>query len=375
MTKSASGPKQTPLERIIVAQIEEHGPMPLERYFDMCLSHEQFGYYRTRNPLGRAGDFITAPEVSQVFGELIGIWCAAGWQTMNAPDPFHLIELGPGRGTLMADLMRAGDVMPGFCDSVQVHMVETSAVLKQEQERTLRNLNVPVSWHAHLDDIPEGPCLIVANEFFDALPVRQIVRGPGGWYDRAVVLDDGRLVLGAMPEVVADEDVPVWVGEAQDGEIAETSRSRSGYAQKIARRVSQHGGAALIIDYGHVRSATGDTVQAIRKHSPADILEMPGECDLTSHVDFEALEMAARAEGAKVHGPMAQGQFLLRMGLAERIEVLKKRGDARQRIMLSRAAERLAAGAQMGHLFKVLAIAHPELATPAPFGAPEGNRQ
>ncbi len=356
------------LERELVALISAEGPIGVDRYMSLCLGHTRHGYYIRQDPFGRAGDFITAPEISQMFGELIGVWCAAAWQTMGAPAPFRLIELGPGRGTLMADLLRAVRVVPGFLDAVCVSLVETSPVLRQSQETALSSAGVPIQWHDRLDDVASGPTLLVANEFFDALAVRQFVRTDNnGWHERLVGLDaSGRLAFGLAHETLPAGLLPRWAHAAAPGKIVEISPARQAVAQAVGARLAAMGGAALMIDYGHVRSSPGDTLQAVRAHGFRDVLESPGECDLTSHVDFEALGAALEEGGAVVHGPITQSAFLSAMGLAERAEVLK-RNDASAAADIDAAATRLAAESQMGQLFKVIAATHPDVPPPYPF--------
>ncbi len=360
--------RQSPLGTIIADMIAADGPMPVDRYMALALGHDRHGYYMGRDPFGRAGDFITAPEVSQMFGELIGIWCAAGWQMMDAPAEWNLIELGPGRGTLLADLVRACSVMPGLRDGMKVHLVEMSPALKTMQSETLKRAGIEATWHDRLEDVPDGQSLIIANEFFDALPVSQLQKQAGQWHERVVGLAaDGKLTFGLASERVAPALVPSWAATAADGDIAEFSPVRDAVAREIGRRITKDMGAALVIDYGHMRSAAGDTLQAIRKHQFAEVLAQPGEADITSHVDFEALKDAVTADGAKAYGPVMQGDFLIKMGLKEREEMLRARADARQRIRLSKGAQRLVSGNQMGQLFKVLAVTHPDMPKPAPF--------
>ncbi len=360
--------RQSPLGAIIADMIAADGPMPVDRYMALALGHERHGYYMGRDPFGRAGDFITAPEVSQMFGELIGIWCAAGWQMMDAPAEWNLVELGPGRGTLLADLVRACSVMPGLREGMKVHLVEMSPALKTMQAETLKRAGIDATWHDRLEDVPDGQSLIIANEFFDALPVSQLQKQAGQWHERVVgQTADGKLTFGLASDPVAPALVPSWTAGAADGDVAEFSPARDAVAREIGRRICKDMGAALIIDYGHIRSAVGDTLQAIRKHQFADVLARPGDADITSHVDFEALTDAVTADGAKAYGPVMQGDFLIKMGLKEREEMLRARADARQRIRLSKGAQRLVSGNQMGQLFKVLAVTHPDMPKPAPF--------
>ncbi len=347
------------LDRLIRETIAADGPMRIDRYMALCLGHPQHGYYMSRDPFGEAGDFVTAPEISQLFGELAGVWCATAWQMMGAPARFNLVELGPGRGTLMGDILKAGRVMPGFRESAQVHLVEMSPVLRAAQRRKLGEV---AQWHESLATLPEGPMVLVANEFFDALPIRQLEKRQGRWFERVVGLDGEKLTIGLAPFADAQGD------EGADGDIVEFSALRTDVAHEIGARLAHHPGTALIIDYGHRKSAPGDTLQALRKHKFTTITEAPGECDLTAHVDFEALGKALAAGGAVVHPAITQRAFLLAMGLEARAEVLSAKVDTQQRIVMKRAITRLAAADQMGNLFKILAATSPGLAQPYPFG-------
>jgi SAM-dependent MidA family methyltransferase len=362
----------TPLGSLIAKMIAEDGPMGLDRYMQLCLGHGEHGYYMSRDPFGARGDFTTAPEVSQIFGELIGIWCVSTWQIMQAPDPVRVIEIGPGRGTLMSDLLRAARVMPGFADSVKVHLVETSPVLRAIQKETLSGTKAEINWHDDVTDVPAGPALVVGNEFFDALPVRQLQLTGDGWHERVVGLDDERkLQIGLARDTIPAGSLPDWVKPAETGDIVELAPVRDAYAQKVADRISRDGGAALFVDYGHVRSGTGDTLQAVRRHEYVDILHEPGHCDLTAHVDFAALAAVFALSGLKVFGPVTQSRFLAGMGLAERVEMLSKRGGARERMKVADGARRLVAGTEMGHLFKVIVATDAGMATPVPFAQME----
>lgn len=332
--------------------------MRLDRYMGLCLGHPQHGYYMSRDPLGETGDFITAPEISQVFGELIGVWAIAAWAAMGAPPAFNLVELGPGRGTLMADMLRtARKAMPDFAKAAAVHLVETSPILRLLQKQAVGDT---ARWHETLGTLPEGPMVLAANEFFDALPIRQFEKREGGWRERVIGVEGGRLV----PGLIAAE-----IGEAgSDGDVIEFAPARSDMARAIGERLSRHPGAALIIDYGHLRTAPGDTLQAMRRHRFVAITEEPGHCDLTSHVDFEALGKALRQGGATVHPGVTQRHFLQAMGFEQRTQMLAARADAAARKVLLRQMTRLAAPDQMGNLFKVLSATSPELPVPYPFG-------
>lgn len=359
--------KHTPLEDKLIGQIEKDGPISVETYMNACLGDPEYGYYMHGDPFGRGGDFTTAPEVSQMFGEAIGVWFATAWQMMGKPEKFNLIELGPGRGTLMADLLRAANVLPEFAEAIEVHMVDMSPALRQVQGKTLDGVPVHVRFHQRFEQVPAAPSLIVANEFFDALPIRQIIKGEDGWHERVVDVADGELVLRASDEVLSMAEVPLWARAAKVGEIAELAPARNDMARQIATFIRRNGGAGLIIDYGHALSFAGDTFQAVRKHKFVDVLDHPGESDLTSHVDFEELAQAFKDGGVNVHGPRTQQAFLFAMGIKERLEMLKKKAPARTRIMLNKQVDRLVSEKQMGHLFKVLSITDPSLGVPHPF--------
>ena len=362
------------LRRLIADIIETDGPMPLETFMGYALSHPAHGYYMTRDPLGAAGDFTTAPEISQMFGELIGLWAAQLWVAMGSPDPVRLIELGPGRGALMQDFLRAARVIEAFHAAIDVHLVETSPVLAEAQRARLANEGVPVAWHHELESVPQGPAIVVANEFFDALPARHYVRTPRGWCERMVGLDaDGGFVFVANPEPEAS-----LRATAAPGAILEIGALSQSIMATLATRLATQGGVALVIDYGHAETSLGETLQAVRDHAPVDPLRDPGEADLTTHVDFAALGSAARSRGAQTFGPATQGEFLLRLGIVERSEALIRKASPGQaadieaalvRLVASETDVELAAGrvSGMGSLFKVLAVAQPGLPQPAGF--------
>jgi SAM-dependent MidA family methyltransferase len=345
------------LERLLTELIEAEGPMRIDRYMGLCLGHPQHGYYITRDPLGDKGDFITAPEVSQMFGELIGIWTVGAWAAMGQPNHFNLVELGPGRGTLMADLLRTlRKAAPAFAAAAHIHLVETSPALRARQREAVGD----ATWHDRVEDVPDGPIILIANEFFDAIPIRQFEKRDGRWRERVVGLEDGRLALGLGVEVPG--------GQGRDGDIVEFSPAREEIARHIGGRLAAHPGAALIIDYGHLVSASGDTLQAMMQHRFVPVTETPGEADLTSHVDFAALAKASAAGGAIAHSALTQRHFLLAMGLEQRTGQLAAKAEPATAAILSRQMTRLADENQMGNLFKVLAITSPGLTTPYPFG-------
>ncbi len=351
----------TPLEAEIRRRIAIAGPMPVRQFMALCLSDPTHGYYMTRDPLGRAGDFTTAPEVSQMFGELIGLWAAAAWHAMGRPENVRLVELGPGRGTMMSDALRAARVMPDFRKAVVVHLVEVSPALRRRQEDTLRDADVPMLWHNSFDDVPDGPAIVLANEFFDALPVHQAVKQINGWYERMVGLDhEDNLAF-----TIADEPIPLFdqllsqqVRDASLGSLYEWRPDNLPLA--LGRRLARQGGAALVIDYGHIESAPGETLQAVGGHGFVDPLGMPGEVDLTAHVDFQALALAAESMGARVHGPLEQAEFLRRMGIERRAAALKSAAPHRT-TDIDVAAARLTGGGRtgMGKLFKAVAFTQP----------------
>lgn len=358
---------KAPLADLLRRRIADAGPLSIADFMAEALGHADHGYYRTRDPLGAAGDFVTAPEISQMFGELIGLWCAEVWRTTLAPRPAALVELGPGRGTLMADALRAARMMPRFAAALTVHLVETSPVLQTLQQRLLAAY--PVHWHRRLRSVPRGPALLLANEFFDALPVRQFELTAMGWRERMVGLkaegDGFCIVLAAdpAPDALIPEEIRA---SARPGDLAETCPAGLSLAAEIGGRVARHGGAALIVDYGHAASAPGETLQAVRGHRRCDPLDAPGEADLTAHVDFAALSRAAARRGAATHGPVPQGLFLSRLGIAERTVRLRRGASPAQAREIEAARHRLIAAEEMGTLFKVLAI------TPADMPAPPG---
>lgn len=332
------------------------GPMTVERYMDVCLRH----YYASRDPLGAHGDFITSPEISQIFGELLGVWMIEIWHAMGRPGRVDLVELGPGRGTLMADMLRAARALPEFLEAAHVRLVETSPALRQKQKATLASSAATISWHDSFAELPEGQLLLVANEFFDALPVRQFVATERGWCERLVGLADDALIFGLNPEPESIAGAPPTPGEIREVHLA--SRSLAG---DIAARLVRDGGAALIVDYGYWGPAYGDTLQAVRHHKFVDPLAEPGEADLTTHVDFSQLASAARARGAVLHGVDTQANFLHAIGIATRAARLKQRATDAQAKSLDEAVTRLTATGprEMGELFKVLAITDPRLAS------------
>ena len=359
-----------PLETEIRRRIQAAGPMPVNEYMALCLTDHRWGYYATRDPFGARGDFVTAPEISQMFGELIGLWMAAVWHRMGEPANVRVIELGPGRGTLMVDALRAAKAMPAFREAIVLHLVEISQLLQAQQERALAQLPVPMFWHRALSEVPKGPAIIVANEFFDALPVAQAVKGADGWHERRIGLDDeGRLAFTVAAEPLAHFEplLPPRLRAAPAGAIFEWRSDTT--AMEMGRRIARDGGAALAIDYGHAESAVGETLQAVGQHAYADPLSAPGTLDLTAHVDFQALARAVEAMGAKAFGPIEQGEFLSRLGIEARAAALKARAQPAVAAEVDGALARLTGHgrAGMGGLFKAAAFAHASLGTPPGF--------
>ena len=350
------------LGRYLNDQIRIHGPLSIAGYMATALGHPQWGYYTSRDPLGRSGDFTTAPEISQMFGELIGLWCADRWRSMGAPRQFILAELGPGRGTLIADALRAAAALPGFNDAAEVHLVETSAVLRAAQEMSLEGQRA--SWHERVEDLPEGPVIAVANEFFDALPIRQFQATEDGWHERLVDSDETGFHLVLSPQATPSAVIP----HAALGDIFEISPPRDATISELSRRIADRGGAALIIDYGHEVSSMGDTLQAMHGHKYTNPLQNPGDADLTAHVDFQALRQAVESTGAVSHGPVIQGSFLRQLGITLRADRLRAGATTAQITDIDSAMLRLTAKDQMGELFKVLAVTRPGDPAPPGFG-------
>jgi NADH dehydrogenase [ubiquinone] 1 alpha subcomplex assembly factor 7 len=353
--------RTAPLEAEIRRRIAASGAIPVAEYMALCLGHPQYGYYVAQDPLGAEGDFTTSPEISQMFGELIGLWAAAVWPQMGSPSLLRLIELGPGRGTLMADALRAAHVVPEFRAALSVHMVEISPVLEQRQRAALNGVDIPTQWHSALGEVPDGPAIIIANEFFDALPVQQAVMCADGWHERVVRIGkDGAFEFGHArdPIPLFDQMVPPSARNAQIGAIFEWRPDQ--VALELGRRVARQEGAALVIDYGHLESAIGDTLQAVGWHAFADPLATPGLVDLTAHVDFDALGRAAESMGARMQGPIDQSTFLRELGIKERADALRKGAPPDKAADIEAALERLISEERtgMGRLFKVAGFAH-----------------
>ena len=353
-----------PLEPEIRRLIAAAGPMPVAEYMSVCLTHPEHGYYTTRDPLGRDGDFTTSPEISQMFGELIGLWAAAVWRQMGSPANLRLVELGPGRGTMMLDMLRAAQVAPGFRAAIVAHLVEISPALERRQRQTLNGLDVPLLWHRAMEDVPDGPLIVLANEFFDALPVHQAVKQQDGWHERMVGIGgEGNLTF-----MHAENPLPHFAGtlpeSARNAPVDSIFEWRGQQAVfEIARRIKRDGGAALVIDYGYTESECGDTLQGVVRHSYAHPLDTPGLVDLTAHVDFQAMTVAADSVGVSVQGPRTQRELLSRLGIERRAEALKAKAPRAQAADIDSAVERLlnTGTGGMGEMFKAIAFADPKL--------------
>jgi NADH dehydrogenase [ubiquinone] 1 alpha subcomplex assembly factor 7 len=341
----------------LLGLIRAQGPISIAHYMAIALTDPESGYYMGHDPLGR--DFITAPEVSQIFGELIGLFFVQAWEDRGQPGRFHLVELGPGRGTLMMDLLRAAKVRPGFGAAAEIVLIEASPVLRDVQAKTLAGIET--IWAQDLREVPDdAPLFLIANEFFDALPIHQFVRRGGRWQERMVDAEGEELIFVTAPDPVPESLMPVHIRDAAEGSTFETSPATQALVQEIGRRVAQSGGVALIIDYGHTSSELGDTFQAVKAHAYANPLAEPGEADLTAHVDFDALCAATRAADGHVLGPVSQKSFLDSLGIGLRAQRLKRVAPGESGA-IDATVDRLTNPRQMGTLFKVLAISdgHP----------------
>lgn len=340
------------LLELIKEKIAEHGPLTVADYMKLALTHEEFGYYTTRDPFGQKGDFITAPEISQIFGELLGAWFAMTWRQLGEPE-MVLVELGPGRGSLMQDLLRASSHMPDFHDHLCVVMVESSPKLRRYQEAVLTGMHPRITWQSSLEDLPAMPMLLIANEFFDALPIRQFVKTPGGLKEKMIDIDPE---TGKLCFTIQEMGIRLVKGGAYSGDeiVVESSPESRMAASNIATHLDQYGGAGLIIDYGYTGGSRGNSLQAVRQHGFFPVLESPGEADITAHVDFDMLQEVLEEEGIYTHGPMAQGDFLRRLGAELRAEALLRDATPEQQQDIITGLNRLIAPHEMGELFKVM---------------------
>ncbi len=352
----------------IARHIQRHGPLSVAAFMAMALHDPRGGYYARHEPVGRTGDFITAPEISQIFGELIGLWCADLWQRIGRPDPVILAELGPGRGALMQDFLRAAATVPAFRQALRLYLIEASPVLRAEQQRRLAAAEP--QFVEGIEGLPPGPPLmLVANEFLDALPIRQLVRGRLEWTERLVAVDDAsRLVFVSGPESPAlSLLVPLTLRGLPPGAVVEICPAAAALAAALGERFARAPGAALVIDYGYFPSAAGPTLAALRHHRPVGVLDEPGNADLSAHVDFAAFADSARSAGAAVWGPVPQGRFLTALGAEARLGRLAERASPAQRALLESGLRRLIDPAEMGNLFKAMALSSPGLPALAGF--------
>ena len=346
------------LKTRLQALIHQDGPLSVAQYMQLCLHDPQDGYYAARPRLGEAGDFITAPMISQMFGELIGLWCAEAWSRLGAPARVVLAELGPGDGTLMEDALRALRAAPGFLDAAELWLIEPSGPLQARQRERLAGSGA--RWADSLDALPgDAPLLLIANEVLDCLPARQLVRTGAGWAERMVGLDaQGELAFGLAPR--ADPALPA---KAPEGVVLELSAAQTALGAALGRRVADQSGAALLVDYGRAAPGYGDTLQALKGHQKLAPLQAPGEADLTVHADFPSVLAAARAEGALATRVVGQGAFLRRLGIEARAAALARARPDRAD-MIGRQLARLVEADQMGELFKGACIHSPGLVPP-----------
>lgn len=352
---------------IIKAEISTDGPITVARYMELALAHPEHGYYKKQDPFGEDGDFVTAPEISQMFGEMIGLWTAMVWKGLGSPDPLNLVELGPGRGTLMVDALRAAQVMDDFDDAVRLWLVETSPALREKQKQNLVSTLMMPAWRDTFEEVGSGPLVVIGNEFFDALPVHQYERANDGWRERLIGLnEEGDKLEYTLSEDLADSSViPEDLrNSTPPGGLFEHQPASAEVMRQIAERVVKEGGAALFFDYGHGEHGIGETLQAVKNHEFADVLKAPGDADLTAHVDFEQLMSAAREGGAEVLGPVPQGAFLDRLGMRQRADMLMMSATPDQMTEVDEAYARLTDAEQMGTLFKVIAVVPPGFGVP-----------
>ena len=338
------------LKQFIIKKIQDHGPMHVDAYMEHCLSHPEHGYYIGRDPLGRAGDFITSPEISQMFGEMIGAWLVHAWQSAGSPDQFVLMECGPGRGTLMADILRVAAQVPEFMSAAQICLIEISPVLRAKQEAALKGYDV--NWYEDISHVPDGcPLFVVANEFFDALPLKQFIYLGGEWRERCIDTSCGDLIWRSREASVHPHHVSLK--EPSEGDIVEYAPVHEAVFKGLCQRVQDQGGAGLVIDYGYFEQAYGESLQAVKNNRFTDILAEPGCADVTVHVNFRALAEIAHRAGLQ-YVLNTQGDFLKRCGIEYRAQALRIVGKAKEVADIDLALRRLCDSDQMGSLFKVI---------------------
>lgn len=362
----------TSLEDKLKHRIREAGPISVAEYMTVCLLDPVQGYYPTRDPLGADGDFITAPEISQMFGEVLGLWCVQSWIDLGRPDTLHLIEYGPGRGIMMSDMLRSAALDPGFKAAVQVWLIEASAALEAVQGKTLGKSNIPVQWAARLEDVPHGPSLIIGNEFLDCLPIQQLIcddpfAGKDGWVERRVGLDDeDRLCFvksGVPAAAILTDCLPKGAANARKDHLLEICPSVAQIVDSLRARFEVHPGRALFIDYGPEFTEFGDTLQALKRHQKVGVFSDPGNTDLTARVDFSALAETAAAAGLDATQAVQQREFLSKLGIEMRAVALS-RAKPDSKAVIARQLHRLTAADEMGELFKAMCLSSRGLPDP-----------
>ncbi len=363
------------IERIS-ERIKSEGAISTAEYIALCLLDPIDGYYPTRDPLGSDGDFITAPEISQMFGEVLGLWAIQCWQDMGSPKRVHLIELGPGRGIMMSDMLRAARLAPDFLAAIHVHLIEASAALEAVQAATLAHAGVPIAWATDLSGIPDGPCIIIGNEFLDCLPVRQFIQkdrfaGAAGWHERIVTWDDDKkaLAFAISPAPISQTvqaSLPSAQKDAKNDELIEVCATAHQILDLIKDRFERAPGRALFIDYGPENTEFGDTLQALKRHEKVGVFSDPGNTDLTARVDFSALQEMAQSLSLPVTDTVPQNAFLSKLGLEIRAVTLA-RAKPDSKTVLARQMERLTSPEQMGTLFKAICFQSQNLSVPLGF--------
>ena len=358
----------------LIAKIKAEGPITVAEYMTLCLLDPVDGYYPTRDPLGSDGDFITAPEISQMFGEVLGLWCIQSWQDMGRPEKLQLVEYGPGRGIMMSDILRAARLEPDFLKAVHVTLIEASSALEAVQAKTLKDAPCPVRWADDLSGVDSGVTLIIGNEFFDCLPIRQFVQkdrfaGAAGWHERMVVLSDGHLQYGVSPVAISDTlqpTLPKAQSDAKNDDLLETCPALSQILDQLHKRFNENLGRALFIDYGPEVTEFGDTLQALKRHEKVDVFSDPGNTDLTARVDFGALMELAHAIDLDVTPPVHQREFLSKLGIELRaVSLSRAKPEAKDKI--ARQLHRLMASDEMGELFKAISFQSSGLMVPLGF--------
>jgi len=364
-----AGKRMNALGARIAKLIAAQGPISVAQYMTIALHDRDYGYYATRNPIGADGDFTTAPEISQMFGELVGLWCAQAWHDQGKPARARLVELGPGRGTLMSDALRAAKMIPEFLQAIEVTLVESNPALVTIQKEKLKDATVPIAWAETCDSrLFDLPAFLIANEFFDALPIRQFIRGEKNWNERMVGVNAKGELEFVLSPLAADASVPENRGEAPVGGVYEFSDAAIALAQEIAHGIAARGGAALLVDYGYSDPDFGETLQAIGGQKPTGVLAAPGEADISALVDFTCLAWASDTQGASTFGPVEQRTFLGRLGIESRAAVLAQNAQTPEIARsIQQDAYRLIGEDQMGSLFKALAIMPPNAPKPAGF--------